>query len=227
MILEYEIIGVGVAAAVVVGVLLHAKIKSSRSKSESDDMFDSVPARYGLAKSKNGYRFSKYLSPKQYEQAVEEMVEAGWQYDEQTGEFSKATTGYNDKIIVSSINALVDSVEELTNGFSELSKRIETLEAAVKPKTSENKEQPLEQAKTEIPKMAVQEKKEPEKKPTENVAPEIDVLGSLDKAKTLAELSKQWNTNVNKTMTLLAPYLQSKKIIKIGKKYTLNPGEHS
>ena len=223
----YGIIAVTAAAAVIAGWLVHSREKH-KSLKENDEVSD-VISRYGLVKSKRGYRFSKYLAPKISEKAVESMTELGWQYEEDTGEFVKPSNGPKDKVLISTVNALIDTVEDLSKDQEKLAGRLSEYDETIKKiLTKLNLNDTSKPA--EHPSVAGQDVKTAsqvttEQKPPTPKEPEIDVLAAFDSAKTLADLTKIWNTNANKTMMLLQPYLTSKKIIKVGKKYTLNPEE--
>lgn len=213
--IDYAIVAAVGGIAVVVGVMVRVRLKqSSIASSEVSD----IVSRYGLVKSKLGYRFGRYLAPKISEKVINEMVEVGWQYDDDKGEFTKSSGGQTDRVLISTVNALIDNMEELSKDIETMKTKVEELETKLNTREST---QPVHE-KPGIVKEEVVEKK---KEVIENKEPEVDVLAAFDSAKTFGELAKIWNSNPNKTMALLQPFLTSKKIIKIGKKYTINPDE--
>ena len=214
---DYAIIAVVVAAAGIVAWMVRSRLKLFE-KDEEDIEIDGIVQKYNLSKTRNGYKFGKYLPTKVANAAIDEMTKNGWQYDDETGVFTRPAQGSRDRLVISTINAIIvnleadeKELEEVKTKLGELEKRFAATPLGSKsvdpsPPTTNESSAPSESSAAKEP-------------------VEINVLESIDTGKTLAELSKLWNTNVNKTMVILTPYLNSKKVIKVGKTYLVNPDE--
>ena len=218
---EYAIIAAISATAVVIGIMIRSRLKQYDRMEGVEDDVGKLVTQYGLVKSKAGYRFGKYLVPKIADKAIDAMTEAGWQYDEDVGEFVKPRNGPKDKVLISTVNAIIDTLAEMNKDQDELKIKVEAFEKVLKTVVTElhpDITQKIPEVKNENP-VVVEKTLEIPKESS------INVLASFDTAKSLGDLAKEWNTNPNKTMALLQPFLTSKQIIKIGKKYALNPQE--